>query len=83
MNFLGESWVEVLDTRGMRIERGLVAAGEERRYAPGQVGSVTIGNADAVEVRVAGQSLDLAPYRSANVARFAVSSSGEIARPRH
>lgn len=83
MRFHGESWVEVLDARGMRIERGLVAAGEVRRYAPGQVASVTIGNADAVDIRMGGQAVDLTPFRSANVARFAVSSSGEIARPRH
>lgn len=79
LRFAGESWVDVVDANGARVERGLVAAGSERRYAPGQVARITLGNADAVEVSFAGAAIDLAPYRAANVARFAVSSSGEPA----
>lgn len=77
LRFKAESWVEVLDAQGARVERGLVEAGAERRYAAGQVARITLGNSDAVEVSVAGQALDLAPYRTANVARFTVSSAGE------
>jgi cytoskeleton protein RodZ len=79
--FRGESWVEIIDASGQRIEAGLVAAGSERRLAPGQVGRVTIGNADAVEVRQAGQAVDLTAFRQANVARFAVSSEGSLTPP--
>lgn len=79
LSFKGESWIDVVDASGQRIERGLVAAGQQRRYAPGQVARITLGNADAVEVSASGRPVDLAPFRSANVARFAVSSSGEIA----
>ena len=79
LNFKGESWVEVLDAQGTRIERGLVEAGAERRYAAGQVARITLGNSDAVEVSFEGKALDLAPYRTANVARFTVSSAGEPA----
>lgn len=78
LRFRGESWVDVVDARGQRIERGLVAAGQERRFGPGQVARITLGNADAVDVLAGGRAVDLAPFRSANVARFAVSSSGEI-----
>lgn len=81
LEFRGESWIEVLGEDGQRIERGLVAAGQQRRYAPGQAVRITLGNADAVQVNAAGRPVDLAPFRSANVARFAVSSSGEIATP--
>lgn len=77
LRFKAESWVEVLDAQGARVERGLVEAGAERRYAAGQVARITLGNSDAVEVSVAGKALDLAPYRTANVARFTVSSAGE------
>lgn len=83
LRFSGESWIETVDASGTRIERGLVAGGSERRYAPGQVARITLGNADAVEVSFAGESVDLAPYRAANVARFAVSSSGEPAPAGH
>lgn len=83
LRFTGESWIEVLDTAGRRIERGLVAAGEERRYGAGQAARITLGNADAVEARLAGEPLDLAPFRAANVARFAVSSDGSTVTPGH
>lgn len=83
LRFNGESWIETLDAAGARVERGLVASGSERRYAPGQVAHITLGNADAVDVSFAGESVDLAPFRAANVARFAVSSSGEPAPAGH
>ena len=79
LRFTGESWIDVTDAQGQRVERGLVEAGAERRYVPGQVANITLGNADAVEVLRDGKPVDLAPYRAANVARFAVSSSGEPA----
>ncbi|GAB2502806.1 RodZ domain-containing protein [Arenimonas alkanexedens] len=81
LSFREESWVEVLDADGRRIERGLVAGGDVRRYAAGQVASITLGKADAVEVSFAGTPVDLTPYRAANVARFTVSSTGQPAPP--
>jgi cytoskeleton protein RodZ len=79
LRFEGESWVEVLDAQGGRVERGLVEAGAERRYAAGQVAHITLGNSDAVDVSFANKALDLSPYRTANVARFTVSSAGKPA----
>ncbi len=79
LRFKGESWVEVLDAQGGRVERGLVEAGGERRYAAGQVSRITLGNSDAVDVSFGDKALDLSPYRTANVARFTVSSAGEPA----
>lgn len=83
LRFAGRSWIDVTDASGARVERGLVDAGAERRYAPGQVAHITLGNAEAVEVLHGGKPVDLAPYRAANVARFTVSSSGEPAPARH
>jgi cytoskeleton protein RodZ len=40
---------------------------------------VVLGNASAVEVQQAGSTVDIAPYRRANVARFTVSSDGSLA----
>ena len=79
LRFRGESWVDVVDAQGERVERGLVEAGAERRYAAGQVARITLGNSQAVDVSFADKVLDLAPYRTANVARFTVSSAGEPA----
>lgn len=77
LRFRDESWVDVVDGQGGRVERGLVEAGAERRYAAGQVARITLGNSEAVDVSFAGKALDLSPYRTANVARFTVSSAGE------
>ena len=71
----------MLDAQGRRVERGLVAGGDVRRYAAGQVARITLGKADAVEVSFAGKPVDLAPYRTADVARFTVSSTGQPAPP--
>ena len=79
LRFRGESWVDVVDANGARVERGLVEAGAERRYAAGQVARITLGNSQAVDVSFADKALDLTPYRTANVARFTVSSDGEPA----
>ncbi|MGH8030216.1 MAG: DUF4115 domain-containing protein, partial [Arenimonas sp.] len=81
LRFRGESWIELLDGNGQRVERGIATSGSERRLRPGEIGLVTLGNADAVEVLQAGRSLDLAAYRQANIARFAVSSDGSLTPP--
>ena len=81
LSFREESWIEVLDAQGRRVERGLVAGGDVRRYAAGQVARITLGKADAVEVSFAGKPVDMTPYRAADVARFTVSSTGQPAPP--
>ncbi len=80
LRFSGESWIEVHGADGRRIEEALLRAGDERIYAAGEVGHVTLGNAGAVEVLRDGTPVDLAPFRraNANVARFTVSSDGRI-----
>ena len=79
LRFSGDSWVQVIAPDGRTLEQGLVPAGETRSYAAGEVGRVVLGNSTAVMVQKAGQSLDLAPFRRANVARFTVSSDGSLA----
>lgn len=80
LRFRSESWVDLVDLSGTHVERGVVPAGSELRYPKGQLAQVTLGDADAVEVSLAGAPLDLAPFRDAKVARFTVSSDGRIAR---
>lgn len=79
--FRDQSWVDIVDRKGGHLERGLLAAGTERRFAPDQLSNVTLGDASAVEVRQAGVALDLTPFRDANIARFTVSSDGTIVAP--
>jgi cytoskeleton protein RodZ len=78
LRFRGDSWVDIVDRTGAHVERGIVAAGTERRYAADQLSQVTLGDAASVDVSVAGAALDLTPYREANVAHFTVSSEGKI-----
>lgn len=74
-----DSWVEVIAPDGSTIEEALLRQGDQRSYPPGQVGSVVLGNASAVEVSHRGVVQDLSPYLRANVARFTVSSDGSLA----
>jgi len=78
LNFRGESWLEVTTADGRRVERGIVPAGSQRRYPRGEIQRLTLGNADAVQAEQDGRAVDLAPFREANVARFAVSSDGKV-----
>ena len=78
LRFHGDSWVDIVDRKGAHIERGLVAAGTERRYVDGSLAEVTLGDSTAVEVSSGGIVVDLAPYREAKVAHFTVSSDGRI-----
>lgn len=74
-----DSWVQVTAPDGGTVEEALLRAGDERHYAPGEVGRVVLGNAGAVEVSHRGVVQDLSPYLRANVARFTVSSDGSLA----
>jgi cytoskeleton protein RodZ len=73
-----DSWVEVVDSAGRRLEFGLVRGGSERRYPADRVASVAVGNARGVRLERGGEQVDLAPFQRANVARFTVSSDGRL-----
>ncbi|HVK52350.1 MAG TPA: RodZ domain-containing protein [Pseudoxanthomonas sp.] len=78
LNFTGDSWVQIMGSDGRSLEQALLKAGDQRSYEAGQVGRVVLGNASAVEVQRSGSTVDLTPYRRANVARFTVSSDGSL-----
>jgi cytoskeleton protein RodZ len=66
------SWVEILAADGSKLEYGILPAGSERTYSSDKPVSVRLGNAEGAEVRVDGKTVDLAPFRHANVARLRV-----------
>lgn len=76
--FVGESWVEILDRSGSRVAFGLQKAGSRRVFPTASISRVALGDAAAVEVRHHGQLVDLAPFRRAKVARFAISSNDKL-----
>lgn len=79
----GDSWVEITAPDGRLIEQSLLREGTVRSFAEGEVGTIVLGNAGAVEVRRNGVVEDISPYLRANVARFTVSSAGSLAPVGH
>lgn len=73
-----DSWIEIYARDGALIEQALARAGESRRHPLERVGRVTVGNVAGTELRIDGSVMNLDPVRSANVARFALSSEGLI-----
>jgi len=73
-----DSWVEILDAKGQRVENGIVSAGTIKQYNPEQISSVTIGNADQVQVVRNGQAIDFSAFKQDNVARFKIAGDGTL-----
>lgn len=82
LSFSQNTWVDLRGPNGLVIEQGTVPAGQVRIIPDGQLVRATIGNTEGVEVRHRGQVLDLSGLQRENVARFAVSSTGEISAER-
>lgn len=68
----GDSWVQVRGANGATVLQKLVRTGETVAVPGSPPWSVVIGKADATEVLVRGQPMDLAPVARENVARFEV-----------
>lgn len=66
------SWVEVVGRSGRVLLQREMGAGEQARFDQDGPFKVVVGRADATEVRVRGQALDIAPHARNNVARFEV-----------
>ena len=74
--FSGPCWVEVRDASGKARIFGEMREGA-RRSVDANLGpfSITLGNADVVELTVNGQAYDLTPHVRGNVARFSLDPS--------
>ncbi|UUZ70595.1 DUF4115 domain-containing protein [Polaromonas sp. P2-4] len=68
----GESWVEVTDAKGTVVLRRTLAAGEVTGASGALPLTAVVGRADATQVQVRGQALDLTRLTRDNVARFEV-----------
>jgi cytoskeleton protein RodZ len=68
----GASWVEITDAQGGLQLRKILESGEQVRLKGPLPLSVVLGRADAVDVSVRGQRLDVTAMTKANVARFEV-----------
>lgn len=71
-----QSWVEVTDADGRKLEYGMLAAGSEHTYrSDGQL-SVRLGNAQGTQVLTDGRAIDLTPFQRGNVAHVRVFGEG-------
>lgn len=67
-----DSWVELRDAEGNRLEYDLLRAGTTHRYEGVPPFRVLLGNAEGVQVRYNDSPFDLAPHVQGNLARFQV-----------
>jgi cytoskeleton protein RodZ len=65
-----DSWVEIIDGSGAKIEMDLLRAGSRRDYNGTGPFRMLLGRASSVEVFHNGEKVDLAPYTRGNVARL-------------
>lgn len=75
------SWIEVRAADGTRLEFATLPAGTERRFPLGDGLTLTIGNVAGTELKIGERTLPIEPWVRANVARFRVSSQGEVQSP--
>jgi cytoskeleton protein RodZ len=70
LTMLNDSWVEITDASGERVEFDLLRGGERYAYRVERPLSILIGKASAVDLSLAGRAVDLSPYTRGNVARL-------------
>ena len=68
----GPSWVEVTDSRGQVVLRRTLNAGEVVGASGALPLTAVVGRADATQVQIRGQALDMTVLAKNNVARFEV-----------
>ena len=70
LNLSADSWVEVTQQDGTRLQYGLLPAGTDKTWRSEQPLDVRIGNVVGAQVQIDGQPVTLDAYRRANVAHF-------------
>lgn len=64
-----DSWVEIVDGKGQKIEMDLLRAGTRRDYRGVEPFRLLLGRASSIQLSYNGQPVDLAPHTRGNVAR--------------
>ncbi|MDZ4730516.1 MAG: DUF4115 domain-containing protein [Xanthomonadales bacterium] len=65
-----DSWIEIVDGNGKKVEMDLLRAGNERNYVAIAPVKLLLGRASSIELSNNGEPIDLAPYTRGNVARI-------------
>jgi cytoskeleton protein RodZ len=72
MRAKGETWIEVVDAKGVVVLRRTLETGESAGASGALPLQLTIGRVDATDVLVRGKPFDMRPMSRDNVARFEV-----------
>ncbi len=70
MQFAQDSWLEMVDGAGARLDYGIARAGEKREHLVHGTVAMSIGNVSGVELKVDGKPVDLLQFSRLNVARL-------------
>lgn len=76
-----DSWVEVIDAQGMRLEYGMLRTGEVREHIVEGATTMNFGNASGVALSVDEKTFDLIPHTRLNVARVKLFDSSPTTSP--
>lgn len=72
-----DSWMELVEVGGRRIDQGLLRAGDTRRYVTRVPVRVRIGNSGGVQLTADGSRIDLVPLARRNVANLELFGTSE------
>lgn len=76
-----DSWVEITDGNGKKIEMDLLRAGNHRNYVAVAPVRLLLGRASSIELTHNGAAVNLSPYTRGNVARITLSEQQEQEQP--
>ncbi|RFF32220.1 helix-turn-helix domain-containing protein [Wenzhouxiangella sediminis] len=80
LELLEDSWIEILDAAGTRLEYDLLRAGQTRNYEGQAPFSLLVGRSSAVRLQVNGREVTWEGHESGDVAEIAVAADGQVTR---
>ncbi len=80
LELLEDSWIEIHDAEGTRLEYDLLRSGQTRSYEGQAPFSLLVGRSSAVKLQVNGQQVTWEGHDSGDVAEIAVAADGQVAR---
>jgi cytoskeleton protein RodZ len=80
LELLEDSWVEIHDAEGTRLEYDLLRSGQNRRYEGHAPFRLLVGRSSAVALQVNGEAVTWEGHESGDVAEIAVSADGTVER---
>lgn len=80
LELLEDSWIEIHDAEGTRLEYDLLRGGQTHSYDGQAPFSLLVGQASAVNLQVNGQAVTWEGHESGNVAEINVAADGQVER---